>query len=294
MNNKQNIIYLNGQYKPVEEATVSVMDRGFLFGDGVYEVMPVFDSNMLRIDEHLSRLQNSLDRISLPNPHSTEQWLDIFSNLLKKNISKNLKDNLDTSCAIYLQISRGAYPQRDLVIKPEYPPTIFAMVLQITPPDIERLSAGISVITIDDFRWGACDIKSTSLVANVMLKQQAIAAEVDDAILIKNGMISEGTASNVFIVKNNVLITPPTGHKLLPGITRDLVIEIAKNNAILVDEREVKETELYSADEIWMTSSTREIAPVIRLNGKAVGFGASAGTAGKMWKRVVDLYQQQK
>jgi len=267
---------------PIEQATISVMDRGFLFGDGVYEVLPVFGNKLLRVDEHLNRLQNSLNRISLLNPHSDEQWREIFSSLLEKNVGEDR--------AIYLQISRGAYPKRDLAIKVEFPPTIFAMVLSVTPPDIEILSAGISVITVDDFRWGACDIKSTSLIANVMLKQQAVAAEVEDAILIKNCTVSEGTASNVFIVKNNVLSTPPTGHKLLPGITRDLVIEIARNNTILVEEREIKEAELYTADEIWMTSSTREIAPVIRINDEAVG----SGKAGEMWKRVMDLYQQYK
>ena len=280
--NAQDIIYLNGNFMPAEKATVSVMDRGFLFGDGVYEVIPVFGDRLLRLDEHLARLQNSLDRISLSNPHSDEQWTEIFSQLLNNN------DGEDR--AVYLQISRGVYPKRDLAIKAGYPPTIFAMVLHVVPPDVEIISAGISVITVDDFRWGACDIKSTSLVANVMLKQQALSADVEDAILIKNHMLSEGTASNVFIVKNDVLITPPTGHKLLPGITRDLVIEIAKNNAILVEEREVKESELYAADEIWMTSSTREIAPVIRLNGEALG----SGSAGPVWKRIVDLYQQYK
>jgi len=282
MSETKNIIYLNGSYMPIEQATISVMDRGFLFGDGVYEVLPVFGNKLLRVDEHLNRLQNSLNRISLLNPHSDEQWREIFSSLLEKNVGEDR--------AIYLQISRGAYPKRDLAIKVEFPPTIFAMVLSVTPPDIEILSAGISVITVDDFRWGACDIKSTSLVANVMLKQQAVAAEVEDAILIKNCTVSEGTASNVFIVKNNVLSTPPTGHKLLPGITRDLVIEIARNNTILVEEREIKEAELYTADEIWMTSSTREIAPVIRINDEAVG----SGKAGEMWKRVMDLYQQYK
>ena len=267
---------------PVEEATISVMDRGFLFGDGVYEVMPVFGNKLLRLDGHLNRLQNSLDRISLFNPHSNEEWAAMFSELLSKN------DGEDR--AVYLQISRGAYAKRDLGINAGHTPTVFAMVLQVVPPDIEIVSAGISVITVDDFRWGACDIKSTSLVANVMLKQQAVAANVEDAILIKNCMVSEGTASNVFIVKDDVLITPPTGHKLLSGITRDLVIEIAKNNTMLVAEREVKEAELYTADEIWMTSSTREIAPVINLNGKPVG----SGSAGPMWKRIVDLYQQYK
>ena len=286
MNKHQNIVYLNGLYLPVEEATISVMDRGFLFGDGIYEVIPVFGNKLLRLAEHLNRLQNSLNRISLPNPHNNEEWAGIFSGLLKKN------DGEDR--AVYLQISRGAYAKRDLSINTnlsaEHAPTIFAMVLQVTPPDIEVVSAGISVITVDDFRWNACDIKSTSLIASVMLKQQAVAAEVDDAILIRNGVVSEGTASNVFLVKDGVILTPPTGSQLLPGITRDLVIEIAKNNAILVEEREVKETELYSADEIWMTSSTREIAPVISLNGEAVG----SGSAGPMWKRIMDLYQRYK
>ena len=286
MSSESNIVYLNGQYLPVEEATVSVMDRGFLFGDGVYEVVPVFGNKMLRIDEHLARLQNSLDRISLSNPHNNSEWASIFSSLLEKNAGQDR--------AIYLQISRGAHAKRDLSIPAKtdvYPrPTVFAMVLQVVPPDIEVVSAGISVITVDDFRWDACDIKSTSLVANVMLRHQAAQADVDDAILIKNDVVTEGTASNVFMVKNNVLITPPTGQQLLPGITRDLVIEIAKNNAILVEERKIKEAELYDADEIWMTSSTREIAPVISLNGKTVGSGA----AGAMWKQVMNLYQQYK
>ncbi len=278
----QNIVYLNGQYLPVEEATISVMDRGFLFGDGVYEVIPVFGNKLLRLDEHLKRLQNSLNRICLSNPCDNNEWATIFSSLLAKNAGEDR--------AIYLQISRGAYLKRDLSIKAQHPPTIFAMVLQVTPPDIEVVSAGISVITVEDFRWSACDIKSTSLVANVMLRQQAADANVDDAILIKNGMVTEGTASNVFIIKNDVLITSPTGNQLLSGITRDLVIEIAKNNTISVEEREIKEAELFGADEIWMTSSTREIAPVISLNGETVG----SGVAGDMWKRMMDLYQQYK
>lgn len=286
LNSESKIVYLNGQYLPVKEATISVMDRGFLFGDSVYEVVPVFGNKMLRLDEHLARLQNSLNRICLPNPHDDAEWAKIFSDLLEKNTGEDR--------AIYLQVSRGAYAKRDLSIPEQtdiqFQSTVFAMVLQVTPPDIEVVSAGISVITVDDFRWNACDIKSTSLVANVMLRQQAAEADVEDAILIKSGVVTEGTASNVFIVKNNVLITPPTGRHLLPGITRDLVIEIAKNNTILVEEREIKEAELYDADEIWMTSSTREIAPVISLNGEKVGSGA----AGVMWRHVMNLYQQYK
>ena len=179
-----NIVYLNGSYVSIENATVSVMDRGFLFGDGVYEVIPVFANKMLRLEEHLNRLQNSLDRISLTNPQSKTEWSNIFTQLLEKN---NGEDR-----AIYLQISRGAYAKRDLSINTDYPPTIFAMVLQVTPPDLEVVSAGISVVTVDDFRWNACDIKSTSLVANVMLRQQATEAQVEDAILIKNCTVTEG------------------------------------------------------------------------------------------------------
>jgi D-alanine transaminase len=258
------------------------MDRGFLFGDGVYEVVPVFGNKLLRPDEHLSRLQNSLDRIGLSNPNLNADWKKIFSELLDKNPGNDR--------AIYLQISRGAYTKRDLSANKDCAPTVFVMVLQVVPPDIDVLSAGISVITVEDFRWNACDIKSTSLVANVMLKQQAAQAGVEDAILIKDGRVTEGTASNVFVIKEGVVITPPTGRQLLPGITRDLVIEIAENNAIVVEQREIKEAELFSADEIWMTSSTREIAPVIKLNDKAVG----SGVAGSTWKRMMDLYQQYK
>ncbi len=281
------IVYLNGLYAPIENAKISVMDRGFLFGDGVYEVIPVFGGKLLRLDEHLARLHNSLNRISLLNPHNDNEWQQIFLNLLEKNAGDDR--------AVYLQISRGAYEKRDLSIRADSalhtPPTVFAMVLQVTPPDIDVLSAGISVITVDDFRWNACDIKSTSLVAGVMLREQASEAGVDDAILIKNGLVTEGTASNVFLVKDGVLVTPPTGRNLLPGITRDLVIELAielaKNDTIKFEEREIKENELSIADEIWMTSSTREIAPVIRLNDHMVG----KGVAGEHWKQMIDLYQ---
>jgi len=278
----EKIVYLNDKFLPVEQATISVMDRGFLFGDGVYEVIPVFANKLLRPDEHLSRLQNSLNRIGLSNPFSNEEWQKLFSELLNKNEGDDR--------AIYLQLSRGAYSKRDLSANKDCAPTVFAMVLQVIPPDIDILSAGISVVTVEDFRWNACDIKSTSLVANVMLKQQAVEAGVEDAILIKDGHVTEGTASNVFVIKEGVFITPPTSHQLLPGITRDLVIEIAENNAIVVEQRQIKEVELFSADEIWMTSSTREIAPVIKLNDKPVG----AGVAGSAWKRMMDLYQQYK
>jgi D-alanine transaminase len=278
----EKIVYLNGKYLPVEQATVSVLDRGFLFGDGIYEVIPVFGLKPLRVDEHLQRLQNSLSRISLANPLSNAEWKQAFDELLAKNPGEDR--------AIYMQITRGAHPVRDLKIQPEYRPTVFMMVLQVGAINVSVLEKGIETVTINDFRWHACDIKSTSLVANVMLREQATQSGVIDAILVRDGFVTEGTASNFFMVKNGVLITPPIGQYLLPGITRDLVIELAKENGMACQIRPVAESELESADEIWLTSSTREIAPVIRLNGNNV----ADGKAGPMWKKMINIYQQYK
>ncbi|HHO59793.1 MAG TPA: hypothetical protein ENJ64_06075 [Thiotrichales bacterium] len=177
-----------------------------------------------------------------------------------------------------------------MAIKPQYPPTVFMMVLPVKKVDLSVVSAGIKAITIEDFRWDACDIKSTSLVANVMLRQQASEARVEDAILVKHGYVTEGTASNVFLVKDDALVTPPTGHQLLSGITRELVIDLAAEHDIRVTQRPVPREELFEADEIWLTSSTREIAPVIKLDDQVI----SAGVAGPFWKRMMNWYQQQK
>lgn len=278
----ERMVYLNGDHLPIEKASVSVLDRGFLFGDGVYEVIPVFGNQLLRLDSHLERLQNSLDRISQPNPFSNQQWEEIFNRLLEKNPGDDR--------AVYLQVTRGAYPVRDLKIQPDNKPTVFAMVLMVKPVEIVELAEGIETITIDDFRWHACDIKSISLVANVMLREQAARADVIDAIMVRNGLVTEGTASNIFMVKNNVLITPPTSHYLLPGITRDLVLELAAKNQILTEVRDIEFDELASADEIWLTSSTREIAPVIRLNDSDV----NDAKAGPLWHKMIRIYQDYK
>jgi D-alanine transaminase len=276
------IVYLNGDYLPVEQACVSVLDRGFLFGDGVYEVIPVYGPNLLRLDEHLQRLQNSLSRISMDNPLENVEWKAVFDQLLSRNPGDDR--------AIYLQITRGVYPVRDLKIQENTKPTVFIMVLLANPVNIKDIEKGIETVTIDDFRWHACDIKSVSLVANVMLREQATQADVVDAILVRDGYVTEGTASNVFIVKDDVLITPPTSKHLLPGITRDLVLDLAKENSVNCEVRNIAVDELNTADEIWMTSSIREIAPVVTLNGKPVG----AKKAGPLWKKMIVIYQDYK
>lgn len=278
----EKFVYLNGDYMPIGQASISVLDRGFLFGDGVYEVIPVLGSNLLRVDSHLQRLDASLSRISLENPLSDSEW--------KKGFDQLLDCNPGNDRAIYLQVTRGVYPLRDLKIQSGIEPTIFMMMLNVEPVDVKVLGKGIETITIDDFRWNACDIKSTSLVANVMLRQQATQYGVVDAILIKEGKVTEGTASNVFIVKNDILITPPTSRQLLPGITRDLVLELANDNDIKVEIRDIAAVELRQANEIWLTSSTREIAPAVRLNEKLVG----SGRAGPLWHKMINIYQEYK
>lgn len=278
----EKIVFLNDQYLPIDQAKVSVLDRGFLFGDGVYEVIPVFGSKPLRELEHLQRLGLSLQRVAMANPWSEVEWSQLFQEILEKNPGDDR--------AIYLQITRGRYDVRDLNTIADQQPTVFVMVMPVTAIDITVIEKGMAAVTVDDFRWHACDIKSISLIANVMLRQKATEAGVDDAILIRDGYATEGTASNLFIVKDDVMITPPKSNLLLPGITRDLVVELAEKNNIAHEVRDVAEAELNTADEIWLTSSTKEIAPIIKLNGKTVG----SGKAGGCWRVMIDLYQQYK
>jgi D-alanine transaminase len=276
------VVYLNGEYLPQSQARISVLDRGFLFGDGVYEVIPVFGGKPLRLDEHLDRLQRSMNRVSLDNPMTNEQWHEVFQSLLAKNPGSDR--------AIYLQVTRGAAPIRDLSIVADINPTVFIMVNDIKPVDYTRLELGIEAITVEDFRWKACDIKSVSLIANVMIRMQANQSNAVDAIMVRDGLLTEGTASNIFVVHDGVIATPPKSECLLPGITRDLVIELASANGMQVEERDINEDELESADEIWLTSSTREIAPVAKINGQIVG----EGRAGEYWKRIIAIYQRYK
>jgi D-alanine transaminase len=273
------IVYLNGQTLPIEEATVSVLDRGFLFGDGVYEVIPSYGGNLFRLQEHLQRLQNSLDGIHLKNPLSHQQWIDALNDIVKKNSGEDQ--------SVYLHVSRGIAAKRDHVFPDEIRPTIFIMSNELTPTVRETLQQGVACITLDDIRWHACHIKATALLANTMLRQQAKEEGAVEAILIREGIATEGAASNIFIVKNNVLITPPKSHLLLPGITRDLILELARENNINCEERDITEEELRDASEIWMTSSTKEIVPIVELDGKPVG----KGQYGPIWESMIDIYQ---
>lgn len=272
------IVYLNGKFIPEEQACVSVLDRGFIFGDGVYEVIPVYGGKLFRLQEHLDRLQNNFDAIRINSPHSYEEWEHILTELISKAD--------DTELAVYLQVTRGV-AKRDHAIPANITPTVFAMANPLKPPTKEQLADGISAITCDDFRWRNCHIKAISLLSNVLLRQMAVDENAIEAILVRNGEVTEGAASNLFIVFDGTLITPPKGPYLLPGITRDLILEIANENGIPSAEAIITEQQLNSADEIWITSSMKEIAPVTLLNNAPVG----TGKPGPLWSKMVDLFQ---
>lgn len=269
-------VYLNGEFLPLSQAKISVLDRGFLFGDGVYEVVPVYGGRPLRLPEHLQRLERSLAGIRMAPPLSDSQWEAIFSRLIQG----------DGDQSIYLQVTRGVGPKRDHAFPQDVPPTVFAMCTALAPVP----ASGVKAITVPDIRWQWCHIKAITLLANVLQRQQALDEGCAEAILVRDGHAIEGAASNLFAVVDGVLLTAPKGNDILPGITRDLVVELAQANAIPLQERKISVEALAQAEEVWLTSSTREVLPVVELDGKPVG----AGEPGSVWVRMNALYQQRK
>jgi D-alanine transaminase len=274
--------YLNGTFLPLEDASVPVMDRGFLFGDGVYEVIPVYGGKLFRLAHHLQRLRNSLQAIRIDNPLTDSGWETMLTELVSRNATPDQ--------AVYLQVTRGVAAKRDHAFPADTRPTLFAMSTPMAASADIGSIAGATAITLPDIRWKLCNIKAITLLPNVMLRQQALDAGAVEAILIKDGYAIEGAASNIFIVKNGLLITPPNGPALLPGITRDLIIELAARHAIPFREADITEAELFGADEIWLTSSTREMSPVTLLDDTII----SAGKPGPLWKHMISLYQDYK
>jgi len=272
------LIYLNGRFLPLEEARISVLDRGFLFGDGVYEVIPAYGGHPFRLTEHLARLERSLREIRMEPPLAPEQWQAIFQRLLEPLGEADQQ--------IYLQVTRGAYPTRAHAIPHPVTPTVMAMAGPITLRDPDLVARGIAAVTVEDIRWHRCDIKAITLLANILAHEQAHDLDAQEAILVRDGLANEGSSSNLFMVKEGRLITPPKSRHLLPGITRDLVLELAAEAGIPHAEAPIRVTELAQAEEIWITSSTREVMAVTRLDGQPVG----NGRPGPMWERMNALY----
>ena len=277
-------VFLNGQYLPAAAATIPVFDRGFIFGDGVYEVIPVYGGRLFRLPHHLQRLGMSLAAIGLPPPMGPGQWAEMLERVVRENRADG-----DADMSVYLQVTRGVAP-RDHAYPRDVAPTVFAYAQPLIYPEPAQLQKGVNAITVPDLRWSRCDIKAISLLPNVMMRQYALERGAAEAILIRDGIMTEGAASNIFIVTAGGLVTPPKGPYILPGITRDLVVELAHAHGIACAEATITETSLRTADEVWLTSSTKEIMPIVRIDDKPV----SQGQPGPIHARMHALYQDYK
>ncbi len=272
------IVYLNGEFLPIEKAYIPVLDRGFIFGDGVYEVIPAYSKHPFRLAEHLSRLQHSLDKMRITNPHSDAEWKRLTGEILQRNAGDDQ--------SVYLQVTRGV-AKRDHAFPKGVKPTVFMMSTPLVTPAPALVESGVACITAQDYRWLNCDIKSVSLLGNCMLRQLSVDAGAAETILFRDGHLTEASASNVFVIKDGVVLAPPKDHLVLPGITYDVVIEIARAREFQIEVRPVSEAEVRSADEIWVTSSTKEVLAVTTLDGKPVG----DGKPGLLFRRMHTLYQ---
>ena len=272
------LVYLNGDYLPAADACIPVLDRGFLFGDSVYEVIPAYGGRPFRLDAHLQRLSRSLSALDMADPLSREDWQEIIEQLVTRNGI--------TDAIIYAQVTRGTGKVRDHGSVEGLTPTVFARASAFPVMTPAQRSAGLSAITLEDIRWRRCDIKATTLLANVLARKQAHAENADEAILILDGQVTEGAASNVFVVLDGLLVTPPKTNEILAGITRDLVLELAGDAGLPFAEATVSAEDLARAEEIWISSSSKEVLPVVRLNGSPVG----GGKAGPLWHSMSDLF----
>jgi len=272
------IVFLNGSFLRMDEARVPVLDRGFIFGDGVYEVVPVYARRPFRLQEHLRRLQYSLDQIRLANPYADQEWSRLILELIARCPHADQ--------GLYLQVTRGV-AKRDHAFPKGAKPTVFMMTNALSTPFPEAVANGVAAITAADNRWLRCDIKSIALLGNVLMRQLAVEAGANETIMIRDGWLTEGSASNVFLVRNGVILAPPKSNLILPGTTYDVVLELAAKAGMPVEVRPVSEAELRDADELWLTSATREVLAVNSLDGKPVGGGAP----GPVFRRMYALFR---
>jgi D-alanine transaminase len=271
------ICYLNGDYLPLAAARISPLDRGFLFADSVYEVLPVFDGRPYRFKEHFERLERSLGEIRIESPHTHVEWAHLLNELMSRNQSRN--------AYIYVQVTRGMEFGRNHAFPVGIKPTVFAMASPLPELTQEIREHGLSAITIEDFRWGRCDIKTTALLANILMKQAAADVGAQEAIILRDGQVLEGSSSSVFVILNGVAVTPPNSRRVLPGTTRDAALALAKGN-IATQVRDIAATELASAQEIWIAAATRDVVPITRLNHQPVG----SGQPGPLWQQMCALF----
>ncbi|HVB47152.1 MAG TPA: D-amino acid aminotransferase [Burkholderiales bacterium] len=273
------MVFLNGSFMPLEEARVPVLDRGFIFGDGVYELVPVYSRVAFRLDEHIARLESSLEAVRIRNPYDHAQWRELIGALAAR---QPFDDQ-----GIYLQVTRGV-ARRDHAFPADVQPTVFMMANPLVNPPRELVERGVPAVSAADYRWLRCDIKSISLIGNCLLRQVSADAGAAETILFRDARLTEASASNVFIVKAGVIQAPPKSNLILPGITYDVVLELARGAHMPLELRELGETEVRAADEIWLTSSSKEVLAVVSLDGRPVG----DGRPGPVFRRMHALYQE--
>jgi D-alanine transaminase len=277
------MVYLNGEFLPLDQAKVPVMDRGFLFGDGVYEVIPVYSRRPFRLAEHLKRLQGSLDGIRLANPHTVAEWTALIGRIVEDGASEDQ--------SLYLQVSRGPMAVRNHAFPKVVTPTVFVMGEALVTPPASQREEGICAISAADFRWLRCDLKVTSLLANCLLRQMAIDAGCVETLLFRDGYLTEGAASNIFMIKDGRMLAPPKNHLMLTGITYDVVLELAAARGLPHEVCDIRDEAVREADELWMTSSTKEVLPIVSLDGRPVGTGRPGPFFANMYRWYQDFKQ---
>ncbi|MEO6022071.1 MAG: D-amino acid aminotransferase [Burkholderiales bacterium] len=277
----ETICFLNGEFLPLSQAKISVLDRGFIFGDAVYEVIPVYRRKPFRIANHLQRLQHSLSAIRINNPYHADAWSQLIVDLIARNATDDQ--------SLYIQVTRGA-AKRDFGLPQGLTPTVFMTSNPLSTPSQEQIQNGVRAVTLTDIRWLRNNIKSTSLLAANMLRQLAMDAGGAECVLLRDGYLTEGSSSNIFVVKGETLLAPPKDHLILPGITYEVVLELAVEQSVTTKVREIHELEVKSADELLLTSSTREVLAITQLDGKAIGHGKP----GPVFRRLHRAFQDYK
>lgn len=272
------MVFLNGKFMPIEQAHIPVLDRGFIFGDGVYELVPVYSRVPFRIDEHLARLERSLAEVRITNPYTRAEWREIIRRLAAEQPWEDQ--------GIYFQVTRGV-AKRDHAFPAGTTPTVFMMANPLVNPPRELVEKGAAGASAVDNRWHRCDIKSISLIGNCLLRQVSVDAGAVETILFRDGRLTEASASNVFIVRGGTIFSPPKSNLILPGITYDVVVELAAQAGLPMEFRDVTEAEVRGADEVWVTSSSKEVLAIVMLDGKAIG----EGRPGPLFRRMYQLYQ---
>ena len=285
MNDAAPIVYLNGSFVPLPDAKVSVLDRGFIFGDGVYELVPVYAREPFRLPHHLARLQRSLDGIGLPNPHTNGEWEAILRDLVAR---QPFADQ-----GVYFQVTRGV-AKRDHTFPQGVPPTVFMMSNPLATPSREQVERGVAVVTAEDNRWHRCDLKTISLLGNVLMRQFAAERGAVETVMFRDGFLTEASASNVWVVHEGAVLGPPKSEHVLEGIRVDLLRELCEECGIAYNLRPIAEADVHSADEVMLSSATKEVLPVTRIDGEAVGHGAMRGKPGPVYARLHEAYQRAK